>query len=66
MTGGVGGRGPAPRGAGRTGPTGSWNLGAVGPPGAPPGIGVWMLAWIPDPVAAQGYAASNGVKLTTP
>ena len=36
------------------------------PPGIPSGLEVIMQAWVPDPAAALGYAASPGVRVTTP
>ena len=46
--------------------TGELVLGAPWPAGLPSGFGTWWQHWIQDPVAPKGFAASNGVKSTTP
>jgi hypothetical protein len=34
--------------------------------GIPPGVPIYFQAWIPDPTAPVGYAATNGLEGTTP
>ena len=46
--------------------TGELVLGAPWPAGLPSGFGTWWQHWIQDPAAPKGFAASNGVKSTTP
>jgi hypothetical protein len=36
------------------------------PPGAPAGTGLWLQAWFADVGAAQGFAASDGVRGLSP
>jgi len=36
------------------------------PVGLPSGVGLWWQAWIADAAAAQGFAATNGIKGTLP
>jgi serine protease AprX len=44
--------------------SGALELTAPWASGLPPGTAVYVQAWIPDPVAVKGYAASNGLKAT--
>ncbi len=39
---------------------------AVWPPSVPSGTTVFTQAWLPDPAGPQGFAATNGLKLTAP
>ncbi len=39
---------------------------ALWPPNVPAGTSTWVQAWLPDPNGPQGYAATNGLKLTAP
>ena len=48
------------------GGAGSWTLGATWPAGIPSGFSFVMQVWFPDAGAAQGFAASNGLRATTP
>jgi len=52
---------PLPSGA-----TGTLFIDAVWPEALPPGFTFAMQAWITDGSAPQGFAASNGLSLTTP
>jgi Tol biopolymer transport system component len=45
---------------------GSLALPALWPPGVPSDVTLWFQCWLPDPAGALGYAASNGLSLTTP
>ena len=47
-------------------PVGSFSLSFLWPVGVPGGVGIWWQAWIMDPLAVKGFAASNAVKGTTP
>jgi len=46
--------------------SGQLALGFVWPAGVPSGRSVWSQAWLHDAQGPQGYAASNGLKFTTP
>ncbi len=46
--------------------TGFWFVTSDWPMGVPPGFEVVYQTWVPDSGAASGYAASNGLKSTTP
>ncbi len=48
------------------GPNGGWLLGSVWPNGVPSGAELYLQAWIADPIAPQGYAASAGLRATVP
>jgi probable HAF family extracellular repeat protein len=41
--------------------TGALSLASTWPVGTPSGFSLWLQAWIADPVAVQGFAASNAV-----
>ena len=45
---------------------GSKTLGSHWPAGVPSGFSFWSQWWIADAGAPAGYAASNGVRGTTP
>lgn len=45
---------------------GGFEFGAPWPAGVPSGVGLWMQAWSVDAGGPQGFAATNGLKLTTP
>lgn len=45
---------------------GALQLGTAWPPNLPPGLEVWMQAWVVDLTAAFGLSASNGLRATTP
>jgi hypothetical protein len=47
-------------------PSGGWVLDATWPNGAPAGANLYLQAWLPDPAAVQGYAASDGLRATAP
>lgn len=49
-----------------TGPVGALTVGASFPPGLPPGASFHLQAWVVDPAAPQGYAATNALTATTP
>lgn len=49
-----------------TDPTGSLMLAGPWPPGIPSDLTIYYQAWITDPLATFGYAASNGLSGTTP
>jgi hypothetical protein len=44
---------------------GSWSLSSQWPPGIGAGASFWLQAWIVDPTAAGGLAASDGLQGTT-
>ncbi len=46
--------------------TGHFSLPAVWPPGVPSGFQVSLQAWFSDPGGAFGFAATNGLRGTTP
>jgi hypothetical protein len=46
--------------------TGSVLFPAFWPPGVPSGAKLWLQYWVLDPAGPKGYAASNGLALTTP
>ncbi|QDU66350.1 hypothetical protein [Engelhardtia mirabilis] len=46
--------------------TGDWVLPATWPAGLPELLSVWFQAWIVDPMATAGLAASNGLRAVTP
>jgi hypothetical protein len=46
--------------------SGKLALGFTWPAGVPSGAAVWSQVWLPDAQGPQGYAASNGLKITTP
>ena len=35
-------------------------------PAVPSGLSLWLQAWLPDPVAAEGWAGSEGVRIVVP
>ena len=45
---------------------GSLTLAAAWPAGLPSGFETWWQHWIQDPAAPKGFAASNGLKSSTP
>jgi hypothetical protein len=45
---------------------GDLDLATTWPAGVPAGSQAWVQFWIEDPAAPKGYAASNGLRLTTP
>jgi len=45
---------------------GQWQLAAPTPAGLPSGVGIYLQAWIVDAGGPVGYAATNGVRATTP
>ena len=45
---------------------GSWTLPATWPAGLPAAASVWLQVWFPDAGAPQGFAASGGLRATTP
>ena len=49
-----------------TGPLGALELPAVWPAGLPSGFSLWFQWWIQDPVGPVGFAASAGLRGTTP
>ena len=49
-----------------TDPTGKLSLPFTFPAGAPPGTDLFFQDWIADAGASWGYAASNGLRATTP
>jgi hypothetical protein len=49
-----------------TGPLGALDLAATWPAGVPSGFSIWFQWWVQDPVAPQGFAATGGLKGTTP
>ncbi|HTE04933.1 MAG TPA: right-handed parallel beta-helix repeat-containing protein, partial [Planctomycetota bacterium] len=49
-----------------TGDAGGFTLSAQWPAGVPGATSVWMQFWIQDGAAVQGFAASNGLRATTP
>ena len=44
---------------------GDIELSASWPPGVPPGLPLWMQAWVSDPSGPVGFTASNGIMGTT-
>ncbi|HVQ26236.1 MAG TPA: PKD domain-containing protein [Planctomycetota bacterium] len=42
------------------------NLGGTWPGGIPSGTQIWFQEWITDPAGPLGFAASNGLRATTP
>jgi len=52
--------------ASASGAAGWSQLGSTWPPGVPPAFSVWMQAWVTDPAGPKGFAASNGLRATTP
>jgi len=44
---------------------GTTSVQAPWPPGIPGGLEAWYQFWMPDPTAAQGWSASNGIKGTS-
>jgi len=48
------------------GGSGQLALGFTWPAGVPSGAAIWSQVWMPDALGPQGYAASNGLKITTP
>jgi hypothetical protein len=49
-----------------TGPLGSLDLTSTWPAGVPAGFSLWFQWWIQDPAGPVGFAASGGLKGTTP
>lgn len=49
-----------------TSPAGTLDLIAVWPGNLPSGTELWWQEWIADPLGPAGFAASNGLKSTTP
>jgi len=49
-----------------TGSTGGFALTSTWPDGIPSGFEFLLQAWLPDPAAAQGFAASNGLRARAP
>lgn len=45
---------------------GSWSLAATWPAAVPSGFSVYFQTWLPDPLGASGYAASNALLAVTP
>lgn len=45
---------------------GGWQLASVAPAGLPAGFDVYLQAWLADPAAFAGAAASNGLRARTP
>ena len=50
----------------QTAPSGGLALGAAWPAGLPGGTALYLQFWVADPAAPEGFAASNGLKATTP
>jgi hypothetical protein len=46
--------------------SGGFTLASTWPAGVPSGFELFVQAWIPDPAAAQGLSASNGLRAKTP
>jgi hypothetical protein len=49
-----------------TSPAGAINLTTPWPAGIPSGTSIWMQTWVSDAGGPKGFAATNGVKATTP
>jgi len=49
-----------------TGPDGELALPTTWPPGFPPDYSIYLQYWVTDPAGPEGYAASNGLRATTP
>ncbi|HZL99122.1 MAG TPA: hypothetical protein VFD43_02625 [Planctomycetota bacterium] len=49
-----------------TNPAGALTLNGTWPNGLPSGANIYYQFWIPDPLGAVGFAASNGMAATTP
>lgn len=49
-----------------TGPTGEIALTGAWPNGVPPGFSFYLQMWLADPAGPHGFAATNGLKATTP
>jgi len=49
-----------------TGPEGFLALEGTWPAGLPSGFQLWFQAWVPDPSAPKGWAASNALRTTSP
>jgi len=47
-------------------PNGAWSLAFTWPAGLPSGFELYWQVWFPDPGGPAGFAASNGLKSTTP
>jgi hypothetical protein len=45
--------------------TGAWTLALDWPALLASGFAIYAQAWIPDPAGPQGFAASNGLRITT-
>ena len=52
---------PIPAGAG-----GAWTLPVAWPSGLPCALSGWLQVWFADAGAPQGFAATNGLRGTTP
>jgi PKD repeat protein len=49
-----------------TSPSGTVHLRSLWPNGVLPGFKLWMQVWLVDAEAPQGWAASNGLRITVP
>jgi hypothetical protein len=49
-----------------TNPGGNFSITSVWPAGIPSGISTTLQYWVLDPAGVEGFAASNGLRLTTP